>query len=274
MKSALVHALRPGSPARLCESIHHAVFAGGSRLRPTLCLSVAAAYGDPHPAASNAAAVSVELMHCASLVHDDLPCFDDAPLRRGKPTVHAAYGVPIAVLAGDALIVLAFQTLARVGGPDALAALAEATGPARGIIAGQAWETESPVPIEDVHRAKTAALFQAAASLGARAASAPAADWARFGDLVGRAYQAADDVLDAVGSASSAGKTTGRDEALRRPSLVRAYGLTAARRAVGRWIEDAARAIPSCPAEDVVRTWLERLRDKMMANGALGPASR
>ena len=93
--------------------MRHAVLPGGARVRPQLCLSVAQACGDDLPEMSDAAAAAIELIHCASLVHDDLPCFDDADLRRGKPSVHRAYGEPLAVLAGDALIVMAFEALAR-----------------------------------------------------------------------------------------------------------------------------------------------------------------
>src|SRR5215467_5097344 len=103
----------PGCPPRLAAAMRAAVFPKGARVRPRLCHAVASACGDDEPEATEAAAAAVELLHCASLVHDDLPCFDDADLRRGRPSVHAAFGEPLAVLAGDALIVLAFQTLAR-----------------------------------------------------------------------------------------------------------------------------------------------------------------
>ena len=99
------------APPLLAAAMHHAVFPRGARIRPRLCLAVAAACGGDDPAAAEAAAAAIELMHCASLVHDDLPAFDNADLRRGRPSVHRAFGEPLAVLAGDALIVLAFQTL-------------------------------------------------------------------------------------------------------------------------------------------------------------------
>ena len=98
----------PGCPPKLAAAICHAVFPGGARIRPKLCLAVANACGDDDPTLSDAAAVAIELLHCASLVHDDLPCFDDAPTRRGRASVHWAFGEPLAVLAGDALIVLAW----------------------------------------------------------------------------------------------------------------------------------------------------------------------
>ena len=97
-------------------------FPGGARIRPRLCLAVAQACGEDQPAVTDAAAAAIELLHCASLVHDDLPCFDDAPIRRGKPSVHRAFGEQLAVLAGDALIVLAFETLALAAAVHARAA--------------------------------------------------------------------------------------------------------------------------------------------------------
>src|SRR5271165_3969752 len=113
LERAIGLAQAAGAPPLLASALHYAVFPGGHRIRPQLCLAVAAACGDAHPAAASAAAAAIELLHCASLVHDDLPCFDDADTRRGKPSVHARFGTPIALLAGDALIVLAFETMAR-----------------------------------------------------------------------------------------------------------------------------------------------------------------
>ena len=104
----------PGCPPRLAAAMRYAVFPRGARVRPRLVHSVAAACGEDHPAATEAAGAALELLHCASLVHDDLPCFDAAETRRGRPSVHKVFGEPLAVLAGDALIVLAFQTLARL----------------------------------------------------------------------------------------------------------------------------------------------------------------
>ncbi|TXM88116.1 geranylgeranyl pyrophosphate synthase, partial [Methylobacterium sp. WL103] len=122
---AVAYAEAPGAPPRLAEAIRYAVFPGGHRIRPRLCLAVAAACGDDDPQGAEAAAAAIELLHCASLVHDDLPCFDDAETRRKKAAVHVAFGEPLAVLTGDALIVLAFETLARGAAkhPQRLAAL-------------------------------------------------------------------------------------------------------------------------------------------------------
>ena len=246
-------------PPRLAEAISYAVFPGGSRLRPSLLLAVASVCGDPRPLVSDAAAVGVELVHCASLVHDDMPCFDDAALRRGKATVHVAYGEPLAVLVGDALIVHAFEAVARVGATGVLCELAEATGARGGIVAGQAWESESNPPLDDYHRAKTASLFEAAAAMGAIAAEVDADPWRKFGQLVGRAYQAADDLADATRAESDLGKSTGRDAALGRPSVVRTYGVTVARRRVATLIAEARDSVPACAGSASVHTWLSSL---------------
>ena len=115
LSAALTGTELPGGPPRLAAAVRHAVIPGGARVRPRLCVAVALACGDDDPALTDATAAALELLHCASLVHDDLPCFDDSPLRRGVPSVHSAFGERLAVLAGDALIVLAFQLLAPGG---------------------------------------------------------------------------------------------------------------------------------------------------------------
>jgi geranylgeranyl diphosphate synthase type II len=268
IRSAFGEAVGAEAPPRLREAMERAVFGGGARLRPSLCLAVAMAHADPNPRAAERAGAAVELVHCASLVHDDLPCFDDADRRRGQPTIHVAFGVPTAVLVGDALIVAAFGTLGRaghVGGNAAylVAALAEATGASHGIVAGQAWENEPTLSLEAYHRAKTASLFVAAASLGAQVSGADPRPWRTFGDALGRAYQATDDVLDALSGEGAAGKTTGRDESLGRPSAVRQYGVDAARERALRLLEQAAESVPSCPDERPVRAWLQAFRAKV-----------
>jgi len=167
-----------GCPPKLAGAIRHAVFPGGARIRPQLCLAVAQACGDDDPTLSDAAATAIELLHCASLVHDDLPCFDDATTRRGRASVHFAFGESLAVLAGDALIVLAFQTLGAAASrsplrlPALLGTIASSTGMPHGIVAGQAWECEPRVLLSDYQRAKTGSLFSAATIAGAQAAGA------------------------------------------------------------------------------------------------------
>jgi len=266
LRSALARVTADGCPPRLSRALNYAVFPGGSRLRPQLCLVAAAACGDADPAAADAAAAAVELLHCASLVHDDLPCFDDAESRRGRPSVHKVFGEAMAVLAGDSLIVMAFGVLGRLT-PSKIAPLvlelSKAGGAAGGIAAGQAWEDEIAAPLDEYHRAKTASLFEAAAAMGAVAAGAQPGPWRRFGEMVGRAYQAADDLLDAVGHPAAAGKPTRRDAALGRPSLVRAEGLAGARARLTSLLDDAAGCTPPSDDDSLARRWLEHLSARL-----------
>lgn len=249
----------PGSPPRLAAAMRHAVFPGGARIRPRLCLAVAAACGEDDPALTDAAAAAIELMHCASLVHDDLPCFDDAPTRRGLPSVHQAYGEPLAVLAGDALIVLAFQVLARAGGsaPGRLSSLigilGRAVGVPSGIVAGQAWECEDGIDLAEYQRAKTGALFAAATVAGAAAAGAEAEAWHLMGARLGEAYQVADDILDASAEPDALGKPVGQDVAHGRPNAVGSLGLSGAVSRLRLLTEEATDSIPDCPGAASLR---------------------
>lgn len=252
LQAAIARAEVPGCPPGLAAAMRHAVFPSGARVRPRLCLAVAAACGDDEPALSDAAAISIELLHCASLVHDDLPCFDDAAIRRGRSSVHREFGQPLAVLAGDALIVLAFQTLARiVHQPQRLAILvttvSRSVGVPFGIVAGQAWECESHVDVAHYHRSKTGALFAAATIAGAAASGANSEPWRQVGEMIGEAYQAADDIRDAAGEADEIGKPTGRDAALGRPNVVAELGLAGAVQRLEQLVAGAIAAIPPCP---------------------------
>ncbi len=256
-------AVTPGGPPGLAAAIHHGVFPGGARVRPRLCLAVhAACAGEDHDAAL-AAAAAIEMMHCASLVHDDLPCFDDAPLRRGVPSVHAAHGPALAVLAGDALIVLAFESLARgVAHTPHLATLtlllARASGMPHGIVAGQGWEGEKLVPLTTYHRAKTASLFSLAAMAGAAIAGSAHEPWNRLGDCLGEAYQVADDIRDMTLDAASLGKPAGRDAALDRPSAARTHGIDGAMARLEALVAGAIDAIPACPGAGLLRGLIGR----------------
>ncbi|MBC7581074.1 MAG: polyprenyl synthetase family protein [Tardiphaga sp.] len=251
LNEAVASAEVPGCPPRLAAAMRYAVFPKGARIRPRLCHSVSAACGEDHPTATEAAGAALELLHCASLVHDDLPCFDAADTRRGRPSVHKAFGEPLAVLAGDALIVLAFQTLARLQcAPERLALLTltvgRSVGVPGGIVAGQAWECESQIDLAHYHRAKTGALFAAATVAGAAAAGADAEPWPMLGEKLGEAYQVADDIRDAAADANEIGKPVGQDVAFGRPSAVIAYGLDGAVRHVHRLVRDAIDAMPPC----------------------------
>jgi geranylgeranyl diphosphate synthase type II len=221
---------------------------------------VAAACGDPMPGVTDAVAAAIELLHCASLVHDDLPCFDDAQTRRGRPSVHRAFGQPLAVLAGDTLIVLAFEALARASAADRLGrlieTLARAVSPPHGIIAGQAWESEPRVPAVAYRRAKTGALFEAAAAAGAIAAGGDGAAFRRLGQLIGEAYQIADDIHDVAGDPAELGKPVGRDAQLGRPNAANDLGMRGSRHLFDQLMQDTLMAIPSCRHEDELRAWV------------------
>jgi geranylgeranyl diphosphate synthase type II len=249
----------PAGPPLLGAAMRHAVFPGGARVRPRLCLAVAYACGDDNPAAADAAACAIELLHCASLVHDDLPCFDDAAVRRGRPSVHAAYGAPLAVLAGDALIVLAFQVIGwgAASAPARIAPLlltvSQAVGMPSGIVAGQAWESEPEIDLAAYQRAKTGALFAAATVAGAAAAGVDPGPWRAVGEALGAAYQVADDLLDAVADAADAGKPVGQDAAHDRPSAVRTHGVDGALDLLKSLAAAAAGAIPDCPGAAPLR---------------------
>lgn len=275
LEAALAAGQGAGCPPQLAAAVRHAVFPGGARIRPQLCVAVARACGDDQPALADAAAVAIELLHCASLVHDDLPCFDDAPTRRGRPSVHSAYGERLAVLAGDALIVTAFDVLGRAGAaaPARLAPLlstvAASVGMPRGIVAGQAWECEPRVSVREYHREKTGSLFEAATRAGALAAGGDAQAWAGLGEWLGEAYQVADDIRDVVADAQALGKPVGRDAALGRPSIARERGLPAAMRYFDALVRSAAEAVPECLGAPMLRALVraeaERLVPPQMA---------
>ncbi len=239
-----------GGPGKLSEAMCYALFPGGGRVRPRLVIEVAEACGDPRPDLTDAFAAALELVHCASLVHDDLPAFDDSPTRRGKPTVHKVFGDGIAVLVGDALIVHAFEALGRAGAdhPAEAAALTrvlgEAVGASRGIIAGQAWESEDEIDVEQYHRAKTAALFEAAAMGGAICAGQDGESWRQLGRYIGKAYQVADDIADVMGDEEALGKPTGQDAALDRPTVVAELGPIGAMRRLDSLLLAAMESVP------------------------------
>src|ERR1700761_1050921 len=246
-------------PPLLAAAMRHAVFPRGARIRARLCLAVAAACGEDDEAAADGAAAAIEFMHCASVVHDDLPCFDNAEMRRGRPSVHRAYGEPLAVLAGDALIVLSFQTLvwgvARCPErlPGLIQTLAAASGMPSGIAAGQAWECEPKIDLSRYQRAKTGALFAAATTAGAAAAGAEPARWRRLGENLGEAYQVADDIADVLSGQAELGKPVGQDSALGRPNAVLSLGVDGAMQHLEALAAGAAESIPACPGAAALR---------------------
>ena len=250
------------SPQRLHAAMRHGVLNGGKRMRPLLAYATGTAFG-ADASRLDAAAVAVELIHCYSLVHDDLPAMDDDALRRGQPTVHVAFDEATAILAGDALQTLAFDVLANA--PQAaerrvamLAELAHAAG-AAGMCGGQALDIDATgnaarIDIEQLqrlHAMKTGALLRASVRLGAIAAGADADSRIaldRYADALGLAFQIRDDLLDIEGDAATLGKTAGKDIAQAKatfPALLGTEGSRERLHTLSRAMTDALSALPA-----------------------------
>lgn len=250
--AALAEALArsSGTSSRLESAMRHAVNAGGKRLRPVLCLAAAASIDAG--ADARRAAAALELVHTYSLIHDDLPCMDDADLRRGKPTVHRAFDEAAAVLAGDALLSLAFELTAdhpAEAARELTLILARASGPAQ-LVGGQMEDTlgllgpASAERLDAIQRGKTAAMIAAALEMGAVAAGAGQGARAAFreaGLSLGVAFQIADDLLDLEGDPSVVGKPTGADAARGKLTYHGLHGVEAARAKV-RELTEACRS--------------------------------
>lgn len=259
LEAAIERAEVPESPPKLAAAIRYAVFPGGARIRPRLCLAVAAACGEDQPGLTDSAAAAIEMLHCASLVHDDLPCFDDAELRRGKAAVHKAFGESQAVLVGDALIVMAFEGLAHGAAlvpsrlPGLLMTIARSTGVPNGMIAGQAWENEPHISLSKYHNAKTGSLFAASTISGALAAGADPDRWRLLGERLGEAYQVADDIHDLLSAGDDIGKPSGQDIVHNRPSAPMELGLSGAVDRLQQLLSEAVGSIPACPGAQELR---------------------
>jgi geranylgeranyl diphosphate synthase type II len=284
------------SPDTLPHSIHramrHSVFAGGKRLRPILCMEAARMVaGDGElPAGVADLGAALEMLHTYSLIHDDLPALDDDDLRRGHPTCHVAFGEAIAILAGDALQTLAFQTMAQlpIPAPSVVQILREVsiavgtgigrsgdidTGLAPGMIGGQVVDIESegvqPTAdlVETIHRAKTGALITTAIVSGALYGSSrralPDGTLARireFGEKAGLAFQIVDDVLDMTQSSEELGKTAGKDTASVKATWPAVYGIEQSRRDADELIADAFAAVePFGAAADPLKSLAQYL---------------
>jgi farnesyl diphosphate synthase len=240
-------------PARLMAAMRHAALTGGKRLRPFLLVETAAMFGGESEGALLASA-AIECIHCYSLVHDDLPAMDDDDLRRGQPTVHRAYDEATAILAGDGLLTLAFDLVARPAvhrSPRARARLAQIFARAAGVggmVGGQVLDLQAEyaelnvAEIERMQAMKTGALIRAACEAGAVLGGAGAVEIrsiAEFGAALGSAFQIADDLLDATSSADKTGKNTGKDGRRGKATLVSLLGIEAARN-IARQRSDAA----------------------------------
>ncbi|GGI95847.1 farnesyl-diphosphate synthase [Alicyclobacillus cellulosilyticus] len=243
-------------PARLREAMNYSLLAGGKRLRPVLCLATARTFGVAEDVVMPAAA-AIELVHCYSLIHDDLPCMDDDDLRRGRPTNHKVFGEATALLAGDALLTYAFEQLAQPlpVPPDRQMAmvrtLAHAAG-CYGMVGGQMADLEAerrdgtPEDLAYIHTHKTAKLIQAAVLIGswfADVAESVRDALARFGLHAGWAFQIMDDWLDVAGDAAEMGKARGSDERLQKLTYPRLFGLAETRRQAEAHLAEAVGAL-------------------------------
>jgi len=244
--------LGPNCPEKLQEAMQYSLMAGGKRLRPVLVLLACEACGGKAVDALPAAC-AIEMIHTYSLIHDDLPAMDDDDLRRGKPTNHKQFGEAMAVLAGDALLTLAFQIIAQDVQPQDVAAaccadLAGAAG-AAGMVAGQVADLEAEDSgikdiqhLEGIHRRKTGRLLSCALSLGARIAKA---DWelrnhlVEYGKSVGLAFQIADDLLDVSGDSETIGKQTQKDAGHGKLTYPALLGIEESRDKAKQLIQDA-----------------------------------
>jgi geranylgeranyl diphosphate synthase type II len=233
-----------GVPPKLLEAMRYSLLGGGKRLRPALVIAAASLYGLEAERVMPTAC-ALEMIHTYSLIHDDLPCMDDDDLRRGRPTNHKVYGEAMATLAGDALLTLAFEMLARqallpgIQPGRAVRVVAEVASGAgmAGMVGGQvediAWEGRRAdgAQLQRIHALKTGALFRAAIRAGAILGGAGEDDLAaldRYADQFGLAFQIQDDVLDVVGDAAKTGKGVGRDAKHAKSTYVSLYGLEGA----------------------------------------------
>ena len=225
-------------PFSIHQAMRYSVFAGGKRIRPVLCVETARIF-EPNASAALFPASAIEFIHTYSLIHDDLPSLDNDDLRRGKPTCHKQFGEAIAILAGDALLTLAFETiaLAPVSTDRRVAMTGEiagAAGTVNGMVGGQVADLESegrsvsPEALEYIHRSKTAALIRASVTSGALCAGASNEEVQRlrhFGESIGWAFQVTDDILDVEESSAALGKTAGKDVAQQKATYPAVFGL-------------------------------------------------
>lgn len=253
-------------PETLHASMRYSLFAGGKRLRPILCLAAAEACGG-QPENALAPASAVECIHTYSLIHDDLPCMDDDDLRRGQPTNHVKFGEGVAVLAGDALLTIAFEILAKTPATERydvgsyITELAVASG-SRHLIGGQVLDLEgegsdvrlTASQLEFIHRSKTAALLTASIRLGGMTANASPEQLEAlrvYGQSLGLAFQIIDDILDVTQTSERLGKSAGKDEATAKSTYPALIGLEESRSEAARLTHRALDSLESFgPAAD------------------------
>ena len=231
-------------PVIIHRAMRYSLMAGGKRIRPLLCIEAANAVGGNAESTAHPAC-ALEMVHTYSLIHDDLPALDNDDLRRGRPTCHKVFGDAMAILAGDALLTLAFQVLAQTPGasPEVRSRLVEelalAGGTVGGMIGGQVFDLEgehrkpTAALLESIHRAKTGALLRGSVRMGAIFAGANDIELdalSRFGEHVGLAFQIVDDILDVEQSSEQLGKTAGKDAEQEKITFPAVYGLDVSKR--------------------------------------------
>jgi geranylgeranyl diphosphate synthase type II len=243
-------------PTTIHRAMRYSVFAGGKRIRPVLCLEAARTFAAEEGAPPTEAvypACAVEFIHTYSLIHDDLPALDNDDLRRGRATCHKVFGEAMAILAGDALLTLAFETLARTPVSAEriarmVAELSAAAGTVNGMVGGQVADVEAegkpiePGMLEYIHRSKTAALIRASVTCGAICVGAAAEEverMRRFGEKAGWAFQVVDDILDVAGTTAELGKTAGKDTSQKKATYPALYGLEKSREIAARLAKEA-----------------------------------
>ena len=266
VEAALSEWVPASAPSGLGEAMRYAVLDGGKRLRPLLTLAAARAVaGAGELPAAMRSACAVELIHAYSLVHDDMPCMDNDVLRRGKPTVHVAYGEAQALLAGDALQALAFELLTPEDGSVApavqarlCAALARAAGH-HGMAGGQAIDLAhvgmamTEAALRDMHRRKTGAMLEVSVHMGALSAGADGPTLAclqRYAQAIGLAFQVVDDILDVTADSATLGKTAGKDQANDKPTFVSLLGLAGAQAQAQALLPEALGALDAAALRD------------------------
>jgi len=244
-------------PPSIHLAMRYSVLAGGKRLRPILCLEAGRLLGGDERTLVRLGS-ALELIHTYSLIHDDLPALDNDDLRRGKPTSHRAFGESIAILAGDALLTLAFEVLSSPGPPPeacklrVIHELAHALGTEGGMIGGQVVDLQmagkkvDSRTLEYIHSAKTGAFIRAAVRCGALYAQAGEEDLARltsYGEKVGLAFQIVDDLLDVLGTQESLGKTVGKDDQQHKATYPAIHGIEESQRRASRLVEEACEVL-------------------------------
>jgi geranylgeranyl pyrophosphate synthase len=248
-------------PGLIHEAMRYSLFAGGKRLRPILAIVTGELYEVPEETLLPAAC-ALEMIHTYSLIHDDLPAMDNDDLRRGMPTSHVRFGEAIAILAGDALLTRAFQTLAELRGVDSgrlvrvIGEVAQAAGTTQALIGGQVLDLQSEgkrvtsEALEAIHRAKTGALIRCAVRLGPLLGGASESELAAltvYGEKIGLAFQIADDLLDETATTEELGKTAGKDLATDKATYTSLYGISEATRLAHEVTAAAIEALQSLP---------------------------